>query len=162
MFEPFFRDIFSVEEETSHQNDHSAAPLLHAPDLEILVNGLDQSNSTQLFSDGVQSLDMNLDSGLMSDLMSNTYSDNTQAPLTTHESPPAIVPAPTPLPAPSSAPAPNPQPMNPSYLTYDLSQTPLYTHQDVERFLPPLRPMEDSPAEPTTEELQQYRGSSSR
>ncbi|KAH8997706.1 fungal-specific transcription factor domain-containing protein [Lactarius hatsudake] len=133
MFEPFFRDIFSVEEETSHQNDHGAAPLLHAPDLKILVNGFDQSNSTQPLSDGVPSRDMNLDSGLMSDLMANTYYDNTQAPLVTHESPPATVPAPSP----PSAPAPGP-------------------HPDVERFLPPLRPMEDGPAEPTTEELQQY------
>ncbi|KAI9442696.1 fungal-specific transcription factor domain-containing protein [Lactarius indigo] len=49
-----------------------------------------------------------------------------------------------------------PQPVNSSYLTYDLSQTPLYTHQDVEKFLPPLRPIEGGPAEPTTEELQQY------
>ncbi|KAH9062376.1 fungal-specific transcription factor domain-containing protein [Lactarius vividus] len=156
MFEPFFRDIFSVEEETSHQNDHGAAPLLHPPDLETLVNELDQSNSTQPLSDGVSSLDMNLDSGLMSDLMSNTYYDNTQAPLMTHDSQPATVPTPSPLSAPPSAPAPEPHRVDSSYLTYDLSQTPLYTHQDVERFIPPLRPIEDGPAEPTTEELQKY------
>jgi hypothetical protein len=160
MFEPFFRDIFAAEE-TPHQNDHGAAPLLHAPDLEILVNGLDQPTSTQSFSDGVPSLDVNLDSSLMLDLMSNTYSNNTQAPLTMYE-PPAIVPAPSPLPAPPSAPAPKPHSTDPSYLTYDLPQTPLYTHQDVERFLPPPHPIEDGPAEPTEEELRQYRGSSSR
>ncbi|KAH9164294.1 hypothetical protein EDB89DRAFT_2017852, partial [Lactarius sanguifluus] len=109
MFEPFFRDIFSVGEETSHQNDHGAAPLLHAPDLKILINGF--------------------------------YHDRT---------------GPSPLSAPPSAPVPEPHSVNSSYLTDDLSQTPLYTHQDVVRFLLPLRPMEDGPAEPTTEELQQY------
>ena len=162
MFEPFFRDIFSEEEETSHQNDLGAAPLLHAPDLDILVNGLDQSNSTQSFSDGVPSLDVNLDSSLMLDLISNTHSDNTQIPLTTHESPPATVLTSSPPHAPPSAPGPKLHQTNPSYLIYDLSQTPLYTHEEVERFLPPSRPIEDGPAEPTTEELQQYRGSSSR
>jgi hypothetical protein len=158
MFEPFFRDIFSVKEE-ANQNDHGAAPLLHAPDLDILVNGLNQDNSSQSVLDGLPSLNEDLDRGLMLDLMSNTYPDNAQAP---HESPPATLLAASSLPAPPSAPAPKPHPTDASHLTYDVFQTPLYTNQDVERFLPPPRPMEDSPAEPTTEELQQYRGSSSR
>ena len=162
MFEPFFRDIFSVEEETSHQSDQCPAPLLHAPDLENIVNDLDQANSSQSFSDGVPSLDMNLDRSLMLDLMSNTYSDNTQAPLTMQEPPQATLPDPLPLPVPPSAPGPQSHSTDASYLTYDVSQTPLYTDRDVERFLPPPRPMQDGPAEPTTEELQQYRGSSSR
>ena len=163
MFEPFFRNIFSAKEETSHQNDHDAAPLLHAPDPEILVNRLNQPNSTQSFSDGVSSFDVNLDSSLMLDLMSNTYTDSSQAPRTTHESPPVTVPAPSPLPAPPpSVPAPELDPTDPSYLTYNLSQTPLYTDQEVERFLPPPHPIEDGPAEPTRGELEHYRGSSGR
>lgn len=156
MFEPFFRDIFSAKEGTSHQNDHCVAPLLQAPDLEILVNGLHQSNSTQSFSDGVPSFNTHLDSSLMLDLMANTYPDNTQAPPTAHESPPATVPARSPLPAPPSAPTLKLHSTDPPYLTSDPSQSPLYTRQDVERLLPPPRPMEDGPAEPTTEELQQY------
>jgi hypothetical protein len=162
MFEPFFRDIFSVKEEASNQNDHGAAPLLQAPDLDILVNGIDQDNSSQSVLDGVPSLNEDLDRGLMLDLISNTYPNNNQTPLKTHESPPATLLAPSPLPAPPSAPAPKPHQTDASHLTYDMSQTPLYTNQDVERFLPPPRPMEDGPAEPTTEELQQYRGSFSR
>lgn len=156
MFEPFFRDIFSVKEEASNQNDHGAAPLLQAPDLDILVNGIDQDNSSQSVLDGVPSLNEDLDRGLMLDLISNTYPNNNQTPLKTHESPPATLLAPSPLPAPPSAPAPKPHQTDASHLTYDMSQTPLYTNQDVERFLPPPRPMEDGPAEPTTEELQQY------
>ncbi|KAF8258819.1 fungal-specific transcription factor domain-containing protein [Lactarius quietus] len=156
MFEPFFRDIFSVKEEPSQQNDFGAAPLLHAPELETLVNGLDQVNATEPFSDGVQSLNMDLDTTLMLDLMSNTYPDNTQAPLTTHESPPVTLPIPAPAPAPPPVPAPKTRPTDASYLTCNLSQTPLYTSQDVEKFLPPPRPMENGPAEPTTEELQKY------
>ena len=162
MFEPFFQDIFSVEEETSHQSDQCPAPLLQAPDLENLVNDLDQANSSQSFSDGVPGPNVNLDRSLMLDLMSNTYSDNTQAPLTTQGSPPATLPDPSPLPVPLSASVPQSHPTGASYLTYDTSQTPLYTNQQVERFLPPPRRIEDGPAEPTTEELQQYRGSSSR
>ena len=161
MFEPFFRDIFSVQEETLPQSDHCAAPLLHAPDLEILDSSLDQVNSSQSLSDGVPSFNLNLDSGLMLDLMSNTYSDNTQAPPTTYESPPIALRAP-PLPPPPSAPAPNPHPTDASYMTSGPSQTPLYTDQDMARLLPPPPPMEDGPAEPTMEELQKYRGSSSR
>lgn len=160
MFEPFFRDIFSVEEEATHQNDHGAAPLLHAPDLDILVNGLDQDNSSQSVLDGVPSLNEDLDRGLMLDLISNTYPDNTQAPPKTHDTQPATLLAPSTLPAPPSAPAPKPHPTTEA--SHHASQTSLYTNQDMERFLPPPRPMEDGPAEPTTEELQHYRGSSSR
>ena len=159
MFEPFFRDIFSVKEEVTQQNDHCAAPLLHAPDLDVLVNGLDQDNSSQSVLDGVPSLNEDLDRGLMLDLMSNTYPDSTQAPLKTHDSPPATLLTPSPLPPHPSAAAES-QSTEALLLTHDVSQTPFYTNQDVERFLPPPRPMEDGPAEPTTEELQQYRGSS--
>ena len=160
MFEPFFRDIFSVKEEETQQSDQCAAPLLQAPDLDVLVNGLDQDNSSQSVLDGVPSLNEDLDRGLMLDLMSNTYPENTQYPLRTHDSPPATLLAPSPLPPLPSAPAPKPPQTEGSRLTHDVSQTPFYTNQDVERFLPPPRSMEDGPAEPTTEELQRYRGSS--
>ncbi|KAH9060341.1 fungal-specific transcription factor domain-containing protein [Lactarius deliciosus] len=144
---------FGASEVAGHSRAlHGFSPTMFEP----FFRDIFSSNFPHPLSDGVPSRDMNLDSGLMSDLMSSTYYDNTQASLVTHEPPPATVPAPSPLSAPPSAPGPEPHPVNPSYLTYVLSQTPSYTHQDVERFLPPLCPMEDGPAEPTTEELQQY------
>ena len=159
MFEPFFRDIFSVKEETPHPNDYSMAPLLHTSDLEVFVNGIDQPDSTQSFSDGIQLFDVNLDSDLLSDLMSKIYPENPQTPLRTHGFPLTTFPISSSLPAPPSTQAPKLQPFDPLSLANDLCQTPLYTHQDVARFLPPPRPIENGPAEPTKGELEKYRGS---
>jgi hypothetical protein len=154
MFEPFFRDVFSIKEETSQQNEQSVAPLLHTPDAGALVDGLSQSDFIQTSTNGVQSLDPNMDSGLMSDLIMNTY-DNTQLPHLSDEPSPAPVPASCSLPAP---PVHHLQPIYLSNLIYDPSKPPLYTQQDLERVLPPPRPLDYCPSDPTAEGLQQYRG----
>ncbi|KAI0297879.1 hypothetical protein B0F90DRAFT_851221 [Multifurca ochricompacta] len=154
MFEPFFRDVFSVKEETSHHIEHESAPLLHAPESGTLVDQFSQSDFTQTFPDGTQVLDIHMNSSLMLDLLMNTRSDNHAPPLI-QKHPPAAIPAPSPLPAPP--PVPNSQPMYPSTLIYDPTKPPLYTKQDMERFLPLPRPTDYGPADPTTEELQQYR-----
>jgi hypothetical protein len=157
MFEPFFRDIFSVKEETSQFTEQCVAPLLHAPDAGSLVTGLGQSDFTQTASNGVQSLEANLDSGLMFDLMMRTYADNTQAPHSTLASPSFAMPvSPTPTPLPP-VPEPNRKPIHPSNLIYDPSQPLLYTQRDIEQVLPPSHPVDKAPAHPSKEELQQYR-----
>ncbi|KAH9993502.1 fungal-specific transcription factor domain-containing protein [Russula compacta] len=165
MFEPFFRDVFSVPEEPSQQNEQSAAPLLHAPDAGTLVDGLGQPDFMQILPNGGQSAaDANMDGSLMSDLMRNIYSDNAQVLQLTQE------PSPTPLPvqftlpapalapasAPAPAPAPNSQPTYPQNLTNDPSKPPLYTQKDLGQFLWAPRLIDDGPPDPSTEELQQY------
>lgn len=163
MFEPFFRDVFSVQEEPSQQNEQSAAPLLHAPDAETLVDGLGQSDFMQTLPNGGQlAADANnMDGSLMSDLMRNIYCDNAQVPQLTQEPSPTPLPVPFTLPTPALGPrpAPNTQPTYPPNLTYDHSKPPLYSQNDLEQFLPPPRPIDDSPPDPSTEELQQYRES---
>jgi hypothetical protein len=69
MFEPFFRDVFSVEEEPSQEGEQGAGPLLHAPDAGTFVDALGQPDFILSFPNGTQSLDASLDGVLMSDLM---------------------------------------------------------------------------------------------
>ncbi|KAF8499572.1 fungal-specific transcription factor domain-containing protein [Russula emetica] len=151
MFQPFFRDVFSVKEEPSQENGQGAAPLLDAPDAEVFMNGVDQPDFTQSSPNGV--LDANLDRSLMSDLMSNVY-----IPMSQLMPEPSQVSLPTSssLPAPPSAPLPNPQPMYSSNPTYDPSKPPLYTQKDLEPLLSPQPPIDVSPPDPSTEELQHY------
>lgn len=151
MFEPFFRDIFSVKGESSQENVQGTAPLLRAPDAGTLVDGLGQPHFTQSFS-----LDANPDRGLVSDLMTNVYYDSTQAPHLMHE---PSVPVLSALPPPQSTLPPNPQPMYPSNPTYAPSKPPMYMQTQQEPFLRPLCPVNVSPPNPSTEELQHYRGS---
>jgi hypothetical protein len=163
MFEPFFRDVFSVKEETSQFNEQEVAPLLHAPDAGALVAELDQSVFTQTSSNGVQLPQANLDNGLMFDLMIRCHAESTQAPHTIHDTPPSVMST-SPQPPPPPASAHVQKPTRPSDLIYDPSQPPLYTQQDIEHVLPPslpmltkLCPVDKAPADPSTEELQQYR-----
>ena len=161
MFEPFFRDVFSVEEETSQEIEQTAAPPLHVPDAGTFVDGLAQHDFTLSTLDGAQSLDVNMDRDLMSDLMTNVYYDNTQAPHLTQEPLQVPVPASSSLHAPKSTSLPNAQPMypsNPTAPTYEPSKPPMYTQQDLETFPPPVHPINIRPPDPTTEELQHYRG----
>ncbi|KAI0248203.1 fungal-specific transcription factor domain-containing protein [Lactifluus subvellereus] len=155
MFEPFFRDIFSVKEETSQLNEQGAPPFLHAPDAGTLVAGLGQSDLTQMFLNGMQSLDANLDSGLVFDLMTNTYADNTQAPHSTQEPLPSVMPVPPTRPSPP-APVPNQELIHPSNLIYGFSEPPLYTQKDLEHVILPSPSMDKAPADPSTEEVQHY------
>ena len=155
MFQPFFRDVFSVKEESSQEIEQGAAPLLDAPDAGAFINDVGQPDFTQSSSNGA--LDPNLDRSLMSDLMSNVYipmSQLIQEPLQ------VSVPTSSSLPAPSSASLPNSQPMYPSNPTYDSSKPPMYTRKDLEPFLSPQPPIDVSPPDPSTEELQHYRVSS--
>jgi hypothetical protein len=159
MFEPFFRDVFSVEE-TEQEIEQIAAPPLHVPDAGTFVDGLGQHDFTLSTLDGGQSLDVNLDRDIMSDLMTNVYYDSTQVPYLTQETLQVSVPASSSLHAPKSASLPNPQPTypsNPTAPTYDpCKPPPMYTQQDLEPFPPPVHLM--NTPDPTTEELQQYRG----
>ncbi|KAH9963778.1 fungal-specific transcription factor domain-containing protein [Russula dissimulans] len=152
MFEPFFRDVFSIKEETPQQNEHNVAPLLHTPDTGTLVDGFSNPNYTLNFPNEIQSHNVNLDRTLMSDLMTNVYYDNTQLPLSMPEPLSASIPVSSSLAALQSPPAPNPHPMFPPNL---ISEPALYTQQDFDRLLPPPLPP-DGPSDPSTEELQQY------
>ncbi|KAI0259038.1 fungal-specific transcription factor domain-containing protein [Gloeopeniophorella convolvens] len=146
MFQPFFRDVFAEEEETQQQNDLNAVPLLQAPDSGTLADGLNAPNFSQTFPGGVPPFDINMDNGLMMDLLTNTYPENVQSqpPQISASSPPT-----------SQTPQ---QPAYPSNLIYDPTKPPLYTKQDIERLLPPVLPVNGSlaVADPSTEELQQY------
>ena len=157
MFEPFFRDVFSVKEETSQEIEQPATPL-HTPDAGTFVDGLCQHDFTQSTLDGAQSLDANLGREIISDLMTNVYYDNTQVPHLMQEPSQVPVAASSSYPAPKSASLPNPQPMYPLNPTHEPSKPPIYTQQDLEPFHPPVHSMNISPPDPTTEELQQYRG----
>jgi Fungal Zn(2)-Cys(6) binuclear cluster domain len=168
MFEPFFRDIFSVKEEPSQPNEQGEAPLIHCPDAKTFFTGPSQSDSTQTSSNGAKPLDYNLDSDLMLDLMMHTYADNTPVPQPTQNPPPSAMPAPpTQHPLPQAPAPPNQKPIRPSDLIYDPFQPPLYTEQDIERVLPPsftvpLPPSscplnKDKVPDPSAEELQGYR-----
>jgi hypothetical protein len=159
IFEPFFRDVFSVKEETSQEIEQGAAPLLRAPDAGTFIDGLGRPDFTQSILDGTQPLDANLDRDLMSDLMTNVYYDSTQVPHLVQEPSQPPVPASSALPAPKLASPPNLQPMYPSNSTYDPSNPPMYTQQELQPFPPPVHPMNVGPPDPTTEELQHYRGS---
>jgi hypothetical protein len=155
MFQPFFRDVFSVKEEPSHENEQGAAPLLDAPDAEAFINGVGQPDVTQSSPNSV--LDANLDRSLMSDLMSNVYYES--IPMSQLLQEPPQVSVPTSSSALPSAPLPNPQ-LYPSNPTYDSSKPPVYTQKDLEPFLSPQPPIDVSPPDPSTEELQHYRVSS--
>ena len=158
MFQPFFRDVFSVKEEPSQENEQSAAPLLDAPDADAFINGAGQLDFTQSSSNGA--LDANLDRSLMSDLMSNVYYESIPMSQLMPEPSQISVPTSSSLPAPPSAPVPNPQPMYPSNSTYDSSKPPIYTQKELEPFLSPQPPIDVSPPDPSTVELQHYRVSS--
>jgi len=157
MFEPFFRDVFSIKEETSQQNDQSAAPLLHSPDAGMLVDGFGPSDFTQTSANVMQSFDANQNRSLASELMTNVYYDNTQTPHFTQDNPPASVAVSSSLPVSLSVGVPTHQPVYAPNLAPDLSKPPLYSQQDLQWSLPLPRPVDDTPPEPTTEELQQYR-----
>lgn len=157
MFEPFFRDIFSVKEETSQLNEQGAAPLLHVPDAETLVAGLSQSDLTQMFPHGMQSFDANLDSGLVFDLMTNTYADNTQASHSTQEPLLSAIPVPPTQPPPSPAPVPNQEVTHLSDLIYGPSEPPLYTQNDLEHVILSSPSADKAPTVPSKEESQRYR-----
>ena len=154
MFQPFFHDVFSVQEETSQENEQGAAPLLDAPDAEAFINGVGQPDFTQTSPNGA--LDANLDRSLMSDLMSNCYESFPMSQLMQEPSQVSVSTSSS-LPTPPSAPLPNPQPMYTSNPTYE---PPMYTQKDLGPFLPPQPPIDVSPPDPTTEELQHYRVSS--
>lgn len=158
MFQPFFRDVFSVKEEVLQENEQGAAPLLEAPDAEAFIDGVGLRDFTQSSPNGA--LDANQNMSLMSDLMSNVYYES--IPMSQLLQEPSQVPVPTSssLPAPPSAPLPNPQTMYPSNQTYDSSKPPIYTQKDLEPFLSPQPPIDVSPPDPSTEELQHYRASS--
>ena len=156
MFEPFFRNVFSAKEEPPQQNEHSVAPLLHAPDAGTPVDGFSEHNYIQTFPNDVQSHNANLDRTLMSDLMTNVYYDNTQPPLSPQEPLPSSALVSSSLPALQSPPAPNPHTMYPHPPTL-ISGPSLYTQQDFDRLLPPPLPPDAGPPDPSTEELQQYR-----
>jgi hypothetical protein len=156
MFEPFFRDVFSVKEEPSQEDEQGVGPLLHAPDAGTLVDALGQPDFTQSFPIGTQSLDANLDGVLVSTLMSNFHYDNTQVPHLVRE--PLQVPTSSCSAAPLSVPPPNPPPILPINSGYDYSKPPVYTQQDSGPSLPPARPMTVSPPDPSAEELQYYCG----
>ena len=157
MFEPFFRDVFSIKEEASQQNDQSAAPLLHAPDAGMLVDELGPSDFMQTSTNGMQSFDINQNRSLVSDLMTNVYYDNTQLPHLTQDNTPAPVAVSYSLPVPRSVGLPTHQPVYAPNLAHDLSKPPLYSQQDLQRSLPLPRTVDDTLPEPTTEESQQYR-----
>ncbi len=154
MFQPFFRDVFSVKEEPLQENDQGAAPLIDAPDAETFVTGVCQPDFTQ--SSPNSSLDTDVNRCLMSDLMSNVYHESIPMSQLMQDPSQLSVPASSSLLAPPSAPRPNPQPMYPSNPTYDSSKPPLYT----EPFLSPQHPVDIGPPDPSTEELQHYRASS--
>jgi len=158
MFQPFFRDVFSVPEEPPQANEQGAVPLLDAPDAEAFINGAGQPDFTQSSPNGA--LDANLDRSLMSDLMSNIYYESIPMPQLMQEPSKVSVPPSSSFPAPPSVPVPNSQPMYPSNPTYDSSKPPMYTQKDLGPFHPPQPPMDISPPDPSTEELQQYRVSS--
>jgi hypothetical protein len=158
MFQPFFRDVFSVEEEVSQENEQGAAPLLETPDAEAFINGAGQPDFTQSSPNGA--LDANLDRSLMTDLMSNVYYESIPMSQLMPEPSQVSLPTSSSLPAPPSAPLPNPQTMYPSNPTYDSSKPPIYTQKDLEPFLSPQPPIDVSPPDPSTEELQHYRESS--
>ncbi|KAI9510083.1 fungal-specific transcription factor domain-containing protein [Russula earlei] len=157
MFEPFFRDVFSIQEESSQQNE-CVAPLLHAPDTGTLVDGFSQPDYTLTFPNDVQSLDANLDKTLMSDLLMNVYCDKAPVPLSTQEPSPASIYVASTLPAalPPPLAVPNVQPMYPSNVISDPSRPPLYTQKDLDQLLPAPHQVDAGPPDPTTEELQQY------
>jgi hypothetical protein len=157
MFQPFFRDVFSVKEEPSQENEQSAAPLLDAPDAEAFINGVGQPDFTQSSSNGA--LEANLDRSLMSDLLSNVYYESIPMSQLMPEPSQVSVPTSSSLPAPPSVLVPNPQPMYPSNPTYDSSNPPVYTQKELEPFLSPQPPIDASPPDPSTEELQHYRAS---
>jgi len=158
MFQPFFRDVFSVKEEPSQENEQGAAPLLDAPDAEAFINSVGQPDFTQSSPDGA--LDANLDRSLMADLMSNVYYESIPMSQLMQDPPQVSVSTSSSLPAPPSAPLPNAQPMYLSNPTYDSSKPPIYTQNDLEPFLSPQPPIDVSPSDPSTEELQHYRVSS--
>jgi len=157
MFEPFFRDVFSIKEEASQQNDQNAAPLLHAPDTGMLVDGLGPSDFTQTSANDMQSFDINQNRILASDLMTNVYYDTTQMPHFTQDNTPAPAAVSSSLPVLLSVGVPTHQPVYAPNLTHDLSNPPLYSQRDLQWSLPLPRPVDNTPPEPTTEELQQYR-----
>ena len=157
MFEPFFRDVFSIKEEASQQNDQNAAPLLHAPDTGMLVDGLGPSDFTQTSVNDMQSFDINQNRILASDLMTNVYYDNTQMPHFTQDNTPAPAAVSSSLPVPLSVGVPTHQPVYAPNLAHDLSNPPLYSQRDLQWSLPLPHPVDSTPPEPTTEELQQYR-----
>ncbi len=156
MFEPFFRDIFAVKEETSQQNEQGEAPLLHAPDAGTLVDGLGLSDFAQTSSNGVQSFDVNLNRDLVSDLMMNVY-DSTQLPQWTPDPLPAPVVVSSSLPIPPSGEVPIAHPMYQSNLAHDPLKPPLCSQQTLGAAIPPPRPVDDGQPDPSTEELQHYR-----
>lgn len=153
MFQPFFRDVFAVQEEPSQENEQGAAPLFDAPDAETFINGVGQPDFTQSSPNGA--LDANLDRSLMSDLMSNVYDESIPMSQLMQE-PQLLVPTSSSIPVPPSASPPNPQLMYPTKPTYD-SKPPMYTQKDLGPFHPPQPPIDVSPPDPSTEELQQYR-----
>jgi hypothetical protein len=158
MFQPFFHDVFSVPEETLQENEQGAAPLLDAPDAEAFINGVGQPDFTQSSPNGA--LDADVDRSLMSDLMSNVYYESIPMSQLMPEPSQVIMPTSSPLPASPSALLPNPQPTYPANSTYDSSKPPMYTQKDSGPFVPPQPPIDVSPPEPSTVELQKYRVSS--
>lgn len=157
MFQPFFHDVFSVQEDPSQENEQGAAPLLDSPDAEVFINGVGHHDFTQLAPNGA--LDANPDRSLMSDLMSNVYEECIPMSQLMQEPLRVSVPTSSSLPAPSPAPLPNPRPMYPSNPTYDSPNPPRYTQKDLGSFVPPQPAVDVSPPEPSTEELQHYRAS---
>lgn len=158
MFQPFFRDVFSVKEELPQENEQSAAPLLDAPDADAFINGVGQPDFTQSSPNGA--LDANPDRSLMSDLMSNVYYESIPMSQLMPDPSQLSMPTSSSLPAPPSVPLPNPQPMYQSNPTHDSSRPPIYTQKDLEPLLSPQPPVDASPPDPSTEELQHYRVSS--
>ena len=155
MFQPFFRDVFSVKEELSQENEQGAAPLLDVPDADAFINDVGQPDLTQSPTNGA--LDANLDRTLISDLISNVYIPMSQS---MQEPPQVSVSTSSFLPAPPWASLSNPQPMYPSNQTHDSSKPPINTQKDSGPFLSPQPPINVSPSGPSTEELQHYRVSS--
>ncbi len=156
LFQPFFRDVFSVKEELSQETEQSAAPILDAPDADTFINGVGQPDFTP--SNGA--LDGNLDRGLVSDLMSNVYYESIPMSQLLQEPSQVSAPASSSLPACPSAPLPNPQSVYPSNPSYDSSKPPMYTQKNLEPFLSPQHPIDVSAPDPSTVELQHYRVSS--
>jgi hypothetical protein len=136
MFEPFFRDVLSIKEETLPQNEQDGAPLLDAH--------------------GLQSFDINLDSSLVSDLMANINYSDPQALHSMQETSTIPIAMSSGLPAPSSTEVPTPLPMFTPNVEYDHPK-PFYSQDVLEQ--PPLlpHPVDNGVPDPSRDELAQYR-----
>jgi hypothetical protein len=156
MFEPFFRDCLSIKEETLQQNEQNAAPLLDAHDAGTLVDGFGPSDFAQMSSNGLQPFDVHVDNSLVSDLMGNiSYNPPVQHLI---QGPLSIPVTSSGLPVLPSTEVPTPQPMFTSNVEYDRFAPSPYSQQiPAEPPVPPPRPADDGPPDPSREELEQYR-----